>query len=236
MTLDSSSQADLDATLAVLNRLIAEIQDSSFDPTGSEARVKELVAAVRARPHLKTLPTALLKAYSEIVAVLSGIRVTRETIQTQALDQLKDTQDRLNAVSTATESAAMEIMNGLDRTLGLLDRLDAAGGGDRDALATLRDEVNQLFGHLQFQDIITQQLRGVMGLVIDVEARISRVADLFDQSLAQPGTGEHPVATANGKAIDPHAYNADAVWSQCPERQALADAAFVAVAQDRRTA
>jgi len=226
MTLDPSSQADLDATLAVLNRLIAEIQDSSFDPSGSESRVKELVAAVRARPHLKTLPAALLKAYSEIVAVLSGIRLTRETIQTQALDQLKDTQDRLNAVSSATESAAMEIMNGLDRTLGLLDRLDAAGGGDKEALSTLRDEVNQLFGHLQFQDIITQQLRGVMGLVIDVEARISRVADLFDQSLAQPGTGEHPVVTANLKALDPHAYNADAVWSQSPERQALADAAF----------
>ena len=218
MTSIAGPQADLDATLAVLTRLITEIQTDGFD----ESRVRELVSAVKARPHLATLPGALLKAYTEIAAVLSGIRVTRETIQHQALDQLRDTQERLNLVSNTTESAAMEMLNGLDRTVAHLDKLDAAECGDRDALAALRSEVDQLFGHLQFQDISTQQLRGVMSLLIDVETRITRVADLFDKSLASPEpAAETPHA---GPASDDH--NPDAVWVQSPEAQAQVDAAF----------
>jgi len=151
--------------------------------------------------------------------VLTGIRITRETIQHQALDQLQDTQERLNLVSSATESAAMEIMNGLDRTLGLLDRLDARPDGDREALAALREEINQLFGHLQFQDIITQQLRGVMALVMDVERRIASVAALFDQSLGSAVKAVAPVSNSD-------AFNPDAVWDASPDRQAAVDAAF----------
>jgi chemotaxis regulatin CheY-phosphate phosphatase CheZ len=199
MTAPENGRADLDETLA------------------------ELVAAVQTHPRLSSLPSVLLKAYNEMAEVLTGIRITRETIQHQALDQLQDTQERLNLVSSATESAAMEIMNGLDRTLGLLDRLDAREDGDREALAALREEINQLFGHLQFQDIITQQLRGVMALVMDVERRIASVAALFDQSLGSA------IQAAAAPPPNPDAYNADAVWDASPDRQAAVDAAFAVV-------
>jgi chemotaxis regulatin CheY-phosphate phosphatase CheZ len=218
MTAATPAGGDLDATLGVLTRLISEIQNDGFD----ESRVRELVAAVRARPHLATLPGALLKAYTEITAVLSGIRVTRETIQHHALDQLRDTQERLNMVSSATESAAMEMLNGLDRTVGLVDRLAAAPGGDPEVLGQLRAELDQLFGHLQFQDITTQQLRGVMSLLVEVETRIARVADLFDKSLASPE--ETPAPAKKGPTTEDH--NPDAVWVQDSARQAAIDAAF----------
>jgi|KBSSwiStaDraftv2_1062776.scaffolds.fasta_scaffold00997_27 chemotaxis regulatin CheY-phosphate phosphatase CheZ len=191
----------------------------SNDGTDLDTTLQELVAAVQTHPRLSSLPSVLLKAYNEMAEVLTGIRITRETIQHQALDQLQDTQERLNLVSSATESAAMEIMNGLDRTLGLLDRLDARPDGDREALAALREEINQLFGHLQFQDIITQQLRGVMALVMDVERRIASVAALFDQSLGSAVKAVAPVSNSD-------AFNPDAVWDASPDRQAAVDAAF----------
>lgn len=216
--------ADLDGTIAILTRLIAEIQDGSLD-AGESARLEELVQAVRARPQLASLPATLLRVYNEIMAALSGIRLTREHIQHHALDQLRDTQHRLSQVSNTTESAALEMLNGLDRTLALVDTIEG-GSPDADraaAIETLRNEINNLFGHLQFQDIITQQLRGITDLVEDVEARIGRVADLLDHSLSGPQDGTPSLD--DGKMAEPTEYNPSASWEHQTE-QAEIDAAF----------
>ncbi len=220
---DVTLRDDLDATLQVLTRLIGEIQETGLADASAQARIQDLVEAVRARPHLATLPGALFKVYTEVAAALTGIRITREAIQHHALDQLRDTQSRLSQVSNATESAAMEMLNGLDRTLGLLDGLETAGNAAHAAtVATLREEVNQLFGHLQFQDIITQQLRGVMALLTDLEGRIATVADLLDQSLVGPIEARAQAPKGEG-AVD---YNPDAKWERGSARQAEVDAAF----------
>ncbi|MEO5800790.1 MAG: hypothetical protein ABIZ70_01785 [Gemmatimonadales bacterium] len=215
--------ADLESTLSLLTRLIAEIQAGGLDTNG-EARIEDLVSAVRARPQLVSLPSTLLRVYNEIVAALSGIRQTREHIQHHALDQLRDTQDRLSQVSTTTESAALEMLNGLDRTLALVDTIEtgAPGADHIAAVETLRNEINNLFGHLQFQDIITQQLRGITDLVEDVEARMGRVADLLDQSLSGPPSQS---AGQDVERAEPSEYNPGASWEHQTEQSEI-DAAF----------
>ena len=107
---------------------------------------------------------------SELSQVLNGIRLTRETIQSYSVERLRDSNVRLSEVTSATETAAMQMLNGLDRTLAMIDRLEESGETlpPHEMCDALRAEVNQLYGHLQFQDIITQQLNGVAGLLAEV--------------------------------------------------------------------
>lgn len=220
----SALAADLEATVEVLTRLITEVQSggASVSPEAA-ARLERIVAAVQARPQLAALPGALLRIYNEIMQALNGIRLTRETIQHQALDQLRDTQERLSQVSTTTESAAMEMMNGLDRTLAVVDALEAGADAERQAqLESLRGELNELFGHLQFQDIITQQLRGITTLLEDVEGRMGRVADLLDHSLGAPVDVREAKPVAAGYDAD---HNPDAQWEPTVAQSEI-DAAF----------
>jgi chemotaxis regulatin CheY-phosphate phosphatase CheZ len=206
---------DLDATLGVLTRLISEIQST---PT-EQGRLQAVLEDVRSRPHLANLPSALLRIYNEINEAVNGIKLTRETIQTQALDHLRDSQARLTAVNSTTESAAMDLMDGLDRTLGLVDGIATASDGDRaTALDALRNELNKLFGYLQFQDIIAQQVRGITTLIEEVEVRMGRVADLLDNTLSGPSES----GPQDSRVLD---HNPDASWRPAVD-QASIDAAF----------
>jgi chemotaxis regulatin CheY-phosphate phosphatase CheZ len=222
MAHDTAPQ-ELADTLALLTELIGEIQTRGF--TGEPgARVRRLVQALRSRPQLVGLPGAVLTAYNEIAEALHGIRLTRQTIQAHALDRLRHTAEKLSEVTATTESAATEILNGLDRSLAALDRLDGEADERRSAAAAaLRAELNQLFGHLQFQDITSQQLRGVMQLLAEVEERITRVAELLDHSL-NPGTAAPPRPQAAG---DPQSYNPDATALDVTRRQKEADITFL---------
>jgi chemotaxis regulatin CheY-phosphate phosphatase CheZ len=155
---------------------------------------------------------------------LSGIRVTRETIQKHSIERLRDTHAKLNEVSSAAEIAAMEMLNGLDRTLGIIDQLVGATKENRrpshEMCDGLRTEVNQLYGCLQFQDIITQQLRGVAALLIEIEQRLESVAQLVDDAPETDQTAE--------QAAEPHRYstalNPAATMRDAAGRQAMIDA------------
>ncbi len=180
---------------------------------------------VEARPNPEPLPSALLRVSAELSRVLNGIRVTRETIQTYSTDRLRDTHARLSEVSTTTESAAMEMLNGLDRTLAMIDELEQVRetSPSHATYDALRAEVNQLYNHLQFQDIIAQQLNGVAGVLIEVEQRVQTVASLFDDTL---GNQREEPPTATGVELDPASYNPDASMRAVGDRQATIDEAF----------
>src|SRR5947208_4864384 len=60
-----------------------------------------------------------------LIDSLPIFRVTRETIQKHSMERLRNTHAKLNEVSSATEIAAVEMLNGLDRTLGMIDQLEA---------------------------------------------------------------------------------------------------------------
>jgi hypothetical protein len=169
------------------------------------------------------LPGALLRVSSELSRVLNAIRITRKTIHTYTTDRLRNTHSRLHEVSSTSESAAMEMLNGLDRTLAMVDALERsdATAPPNAMWVALREEINQLYNHLQFQDIIAQQLNGVAGALVDVEQRVQTVASLFDDTLAgQRGAG-------SGIVLDPGSFNPDATM-RCgtDDKQAMIDEAF----------
>ena len=177
-----------------------------------------------AEPGSEPLPSALMRVSSELSQVLSGIRRTRETIQSYSVERLRDSHERLSEVTSTTETAAMQMLNGLDRTLAMIDQLErsAESGPPACACDALRAEVNQLYGHLQFQDIITQQLNGVAGLLGEVEQRVRTITDLFDESVGVHRDTDPPLGTT----VDPSAFNPDASMHGGADRQAMIDEAF----------
>lgn len=219
-TRDTAINADFEQTLGLLGDLLHAVSRIER-PDASLSEVVRLVHELKARPQLHELPAVMRKVYAEITEALAGIRATRQTIQTHSLARLKDTHERLTEVSSTTENAALEMLNGLDRSLALVDSLEQGTHAGAEGWQALREEVNQLYGHLQFQDIIAQQLHGVTALLADIEGRMQAVATLFDEAGAAPRAALIPVAETN-------AYNADAKFGDSSDRQALADAAFLA--------
>jgi chemotaxis regulatin CheY-phosphate phosphatase CheZ len=213
---------ELQTSLDLLHRLFLEVE-SGGPAVNQDLQVRLAVDAVRRRPNLAKLPDLLLRVYGDLAVALSGIRVTRETIQMHSMERLRNTHAKLNEVSSATETAATEMLNGLDRTLGMIDQLEGATRDNRrpshEMCDALRMEVNQLYGCLQFQDIITQQLSGVAALLIEIEQRLESVAQLFDDPPATDPAAElaaepHP---------DPTAFNPDATMRDAAGRQAMID-------------
>ena len=182
----ASYLAEFEATLTLLQQLVSCVR--AMDGDGPElARVLAIAETLYAQqPTLRQLPQALHEAYGTIAGALGDIRVSRDTIRSHALDRLHRTHERLAEVTSATESATTALLDGLDRSLARIDRLEqvsleAGGGADVRALAQeLRDEMNNLFGVLQFQDITAQQLGAAGDLLSGVEQRLQSVAALLE--------------------------------------------------------
>ncbi|MFL5494150.1 MAG: hypothetical protein ACJ8DC_07170 [Gemmatimonadales bacterium] len=140
------------------------------------------------------------------------------------MERLRNTHAKLSEVSSATEIAAVEMLNGLDRTLGMIDQLEVDTKENRRASHELCDglrmEVNQLYGCLQFQDIVTQQLSGVGALLAEIEQRLESVAQLFDEPPATDQTDEQ----AAKLHLNVTAFNPDATMRDAAGRQAMIDA------------
>ena len=119
---------------------------------GPFPRIDQLLHALSQREDLNKLPKLLLTAYSEISAALGGVRLSREAIQSEAIDKLHATHTKLKEVSSHTEDAATAMLDGLDRTLVVIDRLSDSGPASDNALhesvMTLREEIDELFNCL----------------------------------------------------------------------------------------
>ena len=168
------------------------------------------------------LPETLLKAHAEIVNVLRRIRASRDVLESATVGKINHTKDKLAVVSNATDVAANGILDGLDRAVAFVDKLDALKDTDETAAAAvrseLRDELFQVTGCLQFQDITSQQLNYAASLLGDMETRLGALSDTLDPS----GSAIVEAPTAPGlRTFDPGAsvHNAD-------RRQALADSIF----------
>jgi hypothetical protein len=217
---------ELETTLGLLGDLIAELK-SHREAWQSSGRVAELVSRLANQKNLAELPAVLLRAHAEISEILGGIRLTREAIEAHAVERIRDTKDKLSDVTSTTESATIELMNGLDRSLELINTLEsqAAGAAPSDGFESLRGEVSTLYNHLQFQDITAQQLQGVGAALLDLETRVSAVAALFDSALAKG-----PKAEALFRAVEASsahlAFNPDATMKRSHADQAAIDEAF----------
>jgi chemotaxis regulatin CheY-phosphate phosphatase CheZ len=185
----------------------------------------ETVEAPRRRESLGSvaeLPETLLKAHAEIVNVLQRIRASRDALESATVGKLHSTKDKLAEVSSATEVAANGILDGLDRAIAFVDELDAIADSDETKAvavrSSLRDELFQAIGCLQFQDITSQQLNYASSLLGDMEVRLSSLSDALDPNASAI---VEPVTAPGLRTFDPGAsiHNAEG-------RQALADSIF----------
>ena len=183
------------------------------------------------QPGLADLPAILERANAQILNVLTRLRETRAALQNSTMEKFQATHDKLKEVTSATEDAAINIMDACDRASQMVDELDAIDAApepDRtkagEIRGTLRDEIFMMMGALQFQDITTQQLNHASSVLVEMEQRLLEVAKLFDANgdVAQL-TGRTNEVADNG-TFDPNAttHNAEG-------RQALADEIFTAI-------
>lgn len=181
---------------------------------------------------LADLPLILERANNQIRAVLSHLRETRQALQSTTFEKLQTTHDKIKEVTSATEDAAINIMDACDRASQIVDELDtidSAEAPDRgkatELRATLRDELFMMMGALQFQDITSQQLAHASSVLVEMETRLADIANLFDSSLAT----DRPLATLQAGAPDERTYDPNATTRNAEQRQHLADEIFTAV-------
>jgi chemotaxis regulatin CheY-phosphate phosphatase CheZ len=215
---------DSEASLRLVDRAITELRipeaaDTADDQIGDRPRLHEKEVS------LMDLPNVLLRAYVEINSVLQNLRHSRDVLQQTTLDKLQHTNDKLREVSSATELAATDMLDGLDRALVMVDELEGVDGTNSDHAAevrgNLRNELFSLMTCLQFQDITAQQLNYASSVLVEMEHRLTELARIFDpdrhgfQQLVV-AADEPPQTT-----FDPAATTADA-----EQRQALVDEIF----------
>jgi chemotaxis regulatin CheY-phosphate phosphatase CheZ len=221
---------DSEAALRLVDTALAELRQN---PT-AEPGVGEAPGCTAAAPQegaLAALPDMLRRVSCELSGALTSLRQSRGALERAAVERLKHTNDKLREVSSATEVAATDILDAIDRSLALVDAMDECATAEVDRSAELRTKLREelfgVMGCLQFQDIATQQLNYASSVLVDMECRLLQIARILDPNSIQ----EEPAAVENGTsppaaAFDPAATNADA-----NQRQALADQIFTSAGQ-----
>jgi hypothetical protein len=234
---------DSQATLRLVDHELNELRDpagSMREPAAAPCRcgagrpsAAAAAAEIMAGGALVSLPSVLERASQEITAVLASLRESRNAMAQASVERLQHTHQKLREVSSATEVAATDILDSLDRAGQIVDDLDAeeadaasdAPKRGPELRAKLREEIFGMMGALQFQDITTQQLAYASSVLIEMETRIAEVARLFAPgsaiALAVP-------AAAAPEALAPSTFDPNATTLDAETRQALADAIFTA--------
>ena len=216
---------DSEATLRLVGRELEALRDlAPAAPQEDALAAAQLAAEAEASGALEGLPHLLQRASLEIGSALRSLRECRQALKHSALDQLQVTHAKLREVSSATEVATIDIMDGLDRAQQLVDELEATDGDPaaaerRGVLRTeLRNEMFAVTGFLQFQDLTTQQLEHAASALLEVEERLAQLASLFDPRqamLGEPASGS--VDGAGGAAGQTFA--PDAAYGSATARQ-----------------
>ena len=199
--------------------------DASADATATEAD-----AVLDA---LRGLPQSLQRIAHELSQVLIGLRHSRDVLERTAVERLQHTTEKLREVTSTTEVAATDIMDAVDRALGLVDELDtedAKAGAETaragELRAALRDELFGVMEALQFQDITTQQINYASSVLNGTEQRLAQLANLF-HAIAT-GKSDHPPLTPIEPPVSgPVVFDPGATTADAGGRQALADEIFL---------
>lgn len=236
----SSKQAsdllyDSEATLRLVDTALDSIREpeDAPDPLGgamqrataasTSARAQQYVVPGDGGPiGLLGLSQILARSYSEIVSVLGSLRESRSLLERTAVDRLHHTHAKLREVSDATETAATSILDGLERCVAMVDQLDASEGEASAPTRTqLRDELFGVMGHMQFQDITTQQINYASSVLMDMEDRLAQLALVLDPA----SFGVLDVHQALERVGDTH-FDPAASTQNAEQRQAVADEVF----------
>jgi chemotaxis regulatin CheY-phosphate phosphatase CheZ len=213
---------DTEAALRLVDHELSEHRAPS-EPTPAEV-LSALGSTPSASPSaLAALPSLLERVTAEIQHVLTSLRNSRDALQTATVEKIQRTSEKLKEVTSATEVAATDILDALDRAQGHIDDLDSADEANdhekaRASRDLLREEIFGIMGSLQFQDITTQQLAYASSVLNDMEERLLSLARLFDPAAA--------FSHAGAGAPDPRTFDPNATVTNADQRQALADRIF----------
>lgn len=220
---------DTASTLRLLDAELGELAPRRPGEPASWPSADTVATAIGATDRvLPLLPALFVRAMGEVHAMLASIRTGREHIRAAATERLAHTNEKLDEVSSATAHAALDIMDALDRAIAKVDELETEDViDDKDKgnaiRVDLRDELFAVMGHMQFQDITSQQIMHVQSLLAEMETRLSEIANLFDhQSGDSATTGPAPVIAERNKK-DAHSFDPNASLADAETRQALAD-------------
>ncbi len=200
---------DSAASLRIADRIVRELNQSEPINIDDEASSS-------------ALPGVLLRAYMEIISIVDSLRRSRSMLESNAVQRLHRANEQLREVSSATEVAATDMLDGLDRALALVDRLDGEDGAPSETHVALREEIHRVIDRLQFQDIAKQQLGYASTVLQDLDRRLDALVHLIDNSLPTRSDVEPMAADAASAPYDPEASERGAT-----ERQAVADEIFI---------
>lgn len=200
---------DSEAALRLVDSALEALGESPSTPAGSP----------NARSSISTA-SLLELGHREITGILDSLRQSRAVIEKAMLGTLSSTGAKLREVSSATESAANQMLDGIDRATAIVDGLDACDTSTDRAKGAqlrrgLRDELFALVSHLQFQDITSQQLAYVGSVLDEMESRLSALAGVF----------EVPLQTIPPVAFDPNATTTDRTARQSTADEIVAASA-----------
>jgi len=218
---------DSEATLRLVDNAILDMGAIDADRQSSAEQAMRVADSRASSGHGGLGRADSVRGYSEILGVLASLRQSRSVLENSTVGKIQQTHEKLREVSDATETVDTDILNGLERATSMVDILDGYAAehsepDDRAAIirGTLRDELVALVGHLQFQNITSQQLKYASSVLTDIEARLAQIATVFDPSDCGLAPLAQPAATA---PIGPVTFDLNASTQNRAERQAKVD-------------
>lgn len=174
---------------------------------------------------LLSLASTLLRAYGEVASLLDRIKQSRGIIQEAQDAQLEQMNQKLSAVTSATELAASGMLDGLDRAIAVVTELETEAGESQDMVrharySALREELYGVMTYIQFQDITSQQLGYAAAVINDTERRLEQLSDIFAPFAADVTAVSGTVPASAPKHFDPNAV------ADKTDSQAFADSLF----------
>ena len=216
--------ARLDAPGRLVDRALSELNASGAQ---LDRDARDFVSHVCNQPGgFDSLSRTLLRAYAESVGIAERMREGRAVMEQATIEKLHLMDGKLGEISSATEVATTDILNGLNRSVDLVDGMleDDSPAPERrtESLTTLRDELYGVMEHLQFQDITSQQLKHMASVLYEIRSRMNALVKVFaPYMMADPLA---PVPRAAAGSFDPNATTADAT-----ARQAVVDEVYASV-------
>ena len=119
------------------------------------------------------------RAFREVQEGLNSLRHSRAVLERTSEEKNfpRRSESEVPAVS------ATDALSGLDRALLLVDRFQEEGAGGSPADTTfdgIRDEIRAAMACLQVHDVTEQQLSYASSILLDMDGRLTQLADLLD--------------------------------------------------------
>lgn len=215
---------DSEASFRLVDQAIEELSASGAE---LDREATGFLAHVMTQPGgFAELSRTLLRAYAETAGIVGRFRETAGMLDSAGIDKLNQMHGHLSEVTSATETATTDILDGLARAGTLVEQLDSVTplpDLDRHQMASsLREELSNVVNHLQFQDITGQQLKHIANLLADMNRRMTQVVKIFSPPAVTFASDPIPVAPTPVVQTREPSYP-DIVDREC---QAVADEIF----------